>query len=231
MASVERGVVALGGAAAAAGSDALEDTVGQLCVGRSVSANYAVDAGFWPDPGLPPVPGDFALSTYRNTAGAFSVSKLLRVAQDEDGDPISLAVVSNASTNGGSVQWLAGQVIYTPPTSYTGADAFTYTLSDAGGETATGVVTVTVASSGAVSLNRVFGPIFTNGQFVVRFAGLPGTTYTVEYTDSVFPVDWKKATNLTAPATSGSYGRGVFQFSEDAAGVLTRYYRTVYPAY
>ena len=120
---------------------------------------------------------------------------------------------------------------YTPPSDYTGADAFTYTLSDTGGETVTGLVTVAVAAGTAVSLNRVLGPLVTNGYFVVRFAGLPGATYPVEFADSIFPVSWQKVTNLTAPTTAGSYGRGVFQFSESAAGVPSRYYRTVYPAY
>lgn len=229
--SAERGVISLGGGAATVGPASVEDTVGQPCVGRSSSANYAVDAGFWPDPGASPVPGEFALSTYRNIPGVFSSSKLLRAAQDEDGDAISLAAVSPASTNNGTVQWQSGQVTYTPPAGYTGADVFNYTLSDAGGETATGTVTVSVLSGNAISLNRVFGPIITNGNFVVRFAGLPGTTYTIEFTDTIIPVNWQKATNLTAPTTAGSYGRGVFQFSQSAAGVLTRYYRTVYPAY
>ena len=93
------------------------------------------------------------------------------------------------------------------------------------------MVIVSVETGGAVSLNRVFGPIVTNGDFLVRFAGLPGNTYTIEYTDSVAPVNWQKTTNLTAPTTAGSYGRGVFQFSQSAAGVGFRFYRTVYPAY
>ena len=61
----ERGVIALGGGAAAPGPVALEAPLGQPCVGRSASANYSVDAGLWPDPGTPPVPGAYALSTYR----------------------------------------------------------------------------------------------------------------------------------------------------------------------
>lgn len=229
--SAEPGVIASGGGAAKVGAIAVDDTVGQPCVGRSSSASYSVESGFWPDPGASPVPGAFALSTYRNIAGVFSSSKLIRAAQDEDGDAISLAAISPASTNNGTVQWQSGQVTYTPPVGYTGADAFTYTVCDAGGETATGTVTVSVVSGNAVSLNRVFGPVITNGNFVVRFAGLPGATYTIEFTDTIVPVNWQKATNLTAPTTAGSYGRGVFQFSQSAAGVFTRYYRTVYPAY
>jgi hypothetical protein len=179
----------------------------------------------------PPTPAQFALSTYLNTAQTFSASKLARAAHDPDGDPILLASVSVSSTNHGTVGWSAGQTTYTPPAGYTGADAFTYTLQDDRGGSATGTVTVTVESRGAISLNVNFGPVLTNGNFLIRFAGLPGATYTIEYTDSIWPANWQKATNLVAPATTGSYGRGVFQFSESAAGIVSRYYRTVYPSY
>ena len=179
----------------------------------------------------PPAPGQFALSTYLNTAQTFSASKLARAARDPDGDPILLASVSVSSTNQGTVGWSAGQTTYTPPAGYTGADAFTYTLQDDRGGSATGTVTVTVQAGGAISPNVVFGPVLTNGNFLIRFAGLPGATYTIEYTDSISPVNWQKATNLVASANTGSYGRGVFQFSQSAAGVAERLFRTVYPAY
>jgi hypothetical protein len=104
-------------------------------------------------------------------------------------------------------------------------------LSDDRGGSTPGTVPVVVEASTAISLNRVYGPVLENGNFVVRFAGLPGATYTIEYTDSISPVNWLKAINLTAPTTAGAYGRGVFQFSESASGVVSRYYRTVHPAY
>lgn len=179
----------------------------------------------------PPAPGQFTLSTYRNAAKAFSAAKLARVALDVDGDALLVTAVSASSTNGGTVQLVAGWVTYTPPLGYTGADAFTYTLSDDRGGSAPGTVPVLVEASTAISLNRVYGPVLENGNFVVRFAGLPGATYTIEYTDSISPVNWLKAINLTAPTAAGAYGRGVFQFRESASGVVSRYYRTVYPAY
>ncbi len=179
----------------------------------------------------PPVPGTFSLGTSRNAARTFSASQLTRAAQDADGDPVFLTAVSATSTNSGTVQWLAGQVTYAPPSDYTGADAFSYTLSDQLGGTATGIVCVVIEAGTAIPVNCVFGPIIDSGNLLVRFAGMPGATYTIEYTDTVAPVNWLKATNLTAPATAGSYGRGVFQFSQSAAGVGLRFYRTVYPAY
>jgi hypothetical protein len=178
----------------------------------------------------PPVPGLFSLSTYRNTAKSFSAAKLARTAQDADGDVILLTAVSATSTNGGTVQLADGRVTYTPRSDYAGADAFTYTLSDGQGGLATGTVKVAVEVTSAISLNVVSGPLLTNGRFIVRFAGVPGATYTVEFTDSLAPANWLKVTNLTAPTTAGSFGRGVFEFGE-SAGAGLRLYRTVYPAY
>jgi len=43
------------------------------------------------------------------------------------------------------------------------------------------------------------GPAIDNGQFVVRFQGASGLGYTVEYTKSLSPTDWKKLATFTAP--------------------------------
>ena len=140
--------------------------------------------------------------------------------------------VSLFSTAGGTVAFISGTVTYTPPNGFTGADSFTYTISDGHGNIVTGTVNVTIASNSAVALNVVYGPVVTNGDFVIRFAGTPGYTYTIEYLDSlVEPVNWQKTMNLTAPNTTGSFGMGVFEFRESTCGAGSRYYRTVYPAY
>ena len=77
----------------------------------------------------------------------------------------------------------------------------------------------------------VAGPLVSNGQFVVRFSGSPGFTYTVEATDDLGTPPWSKKTNLTAPTTDQGFGVGVFQFSESIGTATTRFYRTVYPSY
>jgi hypothetical protein len=152
--------------------------------------------------------------------------------QDEDGDTLTVIAVSTLSTAGGTVAFISGTVTYTPPNGFTGADSFTYTISDGHGNIVTGTVNVTIASNSAVALNVVYGPVVTNGDFVIRFAGTPGYTYTIEYLDSlVEPVNWQKTMNLTAPNTTGSFGMGVFEFRESTGGAGSRYYRTVYPAY
>ena len=112
-----------------------------------------------------------------------------------------------------------------------GADLFTYIVSDGRGGLATNTVAVTVASSNGLSPNVVYGPLVSNGLFIVRFAGIPGYTYTVEATDDIGSPSWTKKTNLTAPATDQGLGVGIFEFSESVGAATSRFYRTVYPSY
>jgi hypothetical protein len=70
-----------------------------------------------------------------------------------------------------------------------------------------------------------------DGQFIVRFAGIPGYTYTVEATDDLRLHAWSKKASLTAPVVDQGLGIGVFEYSEIAAAARGRYFRTVYPSY
>lgn len=56
--------------------------------------------------------------------------------------------LSNASTNGASIEVVNGEIRYTPTTSFSGTDTFTYVITDEDGEADSATVTVTVASSG-----------------------------------------------------------------------------------
>ncbi len=64
---------------------------------------------------------------------------------DPDGDPLTITAVS-APLQGTAVI-AAGVIRYTPTAGYTGADSFTYTISDGRGGTATATVSITVAAS------------------------------------------------------------------------------------
>jgi hypothetical protein len=173
----------------------------------------------------PPVPFNPALGTVKNQPATMSANKL---ATDADGHALSYTV-SAASSQGGTASLLGGNVTYTPPTDFTGTDTFTYTANDTFGPI-NGTVTVTVASSSGVSLNIVFGPAIVGGNFVVRFAGIPGRTYTIEWSANATG-PWAKAVNIAAPTTDTGHGVGVFEFSEPVGGAVSRFYRTVYPSY
>jgi hypothetical protein len=155
---------------------------------------------------------------------------LLAGATDADSDPLAIIAVSPTSTNGGTVTLNGGNVDYLPATNYIGADEFTYTVSDGRGGTAIGTVQVSVYSADGLSPNVVYGPTIVGTNFVVRFAGIPGFTYTIEGTDILTPPNWQKQINLTAPTTNEGNGIGIFEFSTPVSSGPA-YFRTVYPSY
>ena len=178
----------------------------------------------------PPVANPDTFSTPTNTPVTFSAFKLTLNDLETNGYPLSVTAVSATSALGGTVSLVAGQLTYRPPTDFSGNDTFTYTLSDGQSTPATGTVTVTVGNGGLISLNIVSGPLVDGADFVVRFAGIPGLTYTIEAA-SALNGPWQKVANLTAPATDTGFGIGVFEFREPMNGNATRFYRTIYPAY
>jgi hypothetical protein len=76
-------------------------------------------------------------------AGSAVTIPVLANDTDIDGDPLSLVGVG-AAANGIVVQNADGTVTYAPNPGFSGTDAFTYTISDGSGGTATGSVSVTV---------------------------------------------------------------------------------------
>ena len=77
-------------------------------------------------------------------------SDLLNGATDPEGDtPITINSFQSTSANGGAVtaDTNTGSFTYDPPPGFTGNDTFTYTLTDDGGTTVSGNITVTVTVS------------------------------------------------------------------------------------
>ncbi len=87
-----------------------------------------------------------ALSTTTGVPVSVSAAALLANDTDPEGDALSLTAVGGATN--GVVGLNAGQVTFTPNAGFSGAAAFTYTVSDGHGGTATGNVSVNVAGSG-----------------------------------------------------------------------------------
>jgi hypothetical protein len=92
-----------------------------------------------PPPNRPPVAvADVAITS----AGVPVIVAVLANDSDPDGNPITVTAVTDGS--GGTVANNGSSVTYTPGAGFTGADAFSYTIADGAGGTATAPVTVTV---------------------------------------------------------------------------------------
>ena len=93
-------------------------------------------------PPTPPVASNVSTETLEGTAVTLNV---LSDASDPSGYPLSLASHTQPS-NGTVTENSSGMLVYTPAANYLGADSFTYTVSDGHGQTATGIVSMTVVA-------------------------------------------------------------------------------------
>jgi hypothetical protein len=167
-----------------------------------------------------PVAANTPLGVTENQAGTFAVAKLLSMCSDADNDPLTISSVGPASN--GTVTLDATNITYTPAANYVGGDAFNYVISDGRGGTATGVVSVMVTSASAPSLNIASPPTIIGGHFQVGFAGIPGISYTMQFSSNVNG-PWTTVTNITAPEG------GVFEFVDPVPAAGNGFYRTTSP--
>jgi hypothetical protein len=167
---------------------------------------------------------NLAIVTASNTAAIISSNKLATHVSSAQGTPV--AVSASTPTNG-TASVTAGALTYTPNSGFTGADGFTVTFNDGKGAQ-TLAVSVTVGNGTNQGANAVYTGT-SGGQAAVHFAGIPGTSYTVETNAAASGSGWVKEGNYTAPPTDAGYGIGVFGVTNAFSGSL--FYRTVYPSY
>ena len=154
---------------------------------------------------------------------------------DADGNPLVVSEVNYTSGNGAEVATDETSVTYVNNTGFIGTDSFTYTVSDGRGGVDTKTVTVEVSSGNSVSPNVVYGPAVDTetSEIVVRFAGIPGTVYTVETNSVPNGAGWNKLGNYTAPTVEDAapFGAGIFEVRDALVGEGSRFYRTTHPSY
>lgn len=189
---------------------------------------FAAESSFVVVP--PPSATPDSIATPVNTPATFATATLTLNDVSPGGLPLMVIAVSTNSARNGTVSLAAGMLTYTPPTNFSGNDSFAYTISDGQSAAASGPVIATVGSGGPISLKVVHGPALDNGNFVVRYAGIPGWSYTIEAASDLGG-SWTKVTNLTAPSSDQGFGSGVFEFQRPILANASEFYRTVYPAY
>jgi hypothetical protein len=173
----------------------------------------------------PPVIRASTLGAVGGSTAEISTAKLLRYAFDSDGDAMQIIAVSPMSAQGGTVTLLNGVIHYTAPAGYSGSDSFTYTVRDASGSQATGTVNITVAPGSGPSLN-VVSITQTAAGFLVRFAGIPGESYQIQYRD-VQTATWQL---LDPPGTIQAGPNGIFEHEDKPTPKPnSRFYRAIAP--
>ena len=168
-----------------------------------------------------PVGADTTMSAMRNQSTNLSATKLALKCTDADSDSLSVTAVDATSAHGGTLSLGGTTITYTPPTNYTGADSYSYTVSDTYGATGTGTVDVTVEAA-QVSLVIQDLAQLPDGNMEVRASGIPGETYLIQASG-----------NLNTWATIGtnaadSNGRIVFP-DLNATNHTSRFYRLAAP--
>jgi hypothetical protein len=146
---------------------------GEVLAAQQVSITVA------PPPNRAPVAANDAFTVTAGSAG--NVLTILANDSDPDSDPLTLTQVSAASH--GVVARAGNTAVYTPTAGYTGADAFTYTVSDGkAAATATVILTVTPKPVGAFALTIVgertgdfIDGVLTAGQLVTVTTRLTNT--------------------------------------------------------
>ena len=97
----------------------------------------------------PTAVADSGFTTPFETALSIAPATLLANDTDVDGDTLSVTAVGNAV--GGTVALVAGQVVFTPTSGFSGPASFTYDISDGNGGTDTASVSLTVQGGGGLT--------------------------------------------------------------------------------
>ena len=196
---------------------------------HNLSADYAGDNNFEAASAslvaqvvinAPPVAGADSIERFATQGVKVPIATLLTNDTDADGDPVAFNAVSATSPAGGTLTTLGAWIHYLPPVGFTNADMFTYTITDGRGGSATGTVSVQIKDSASVTENVRIDPLG-DGSYRVRFFGLPGSDYFVQFSDTLNPPAWTTLQTITTDA------RGYGELTNTPPlGVTTRYFRT-----
>ena len=142
----------------------------------SLSSNAATVSLTITQVNQPPVVTTATATASVSGSASFTTAALLAHASDVDGDTLTITAVAMGANPHGAVQMSNGLVTYTPNVGYSGADSFTFTVSD-GPFSAQGTVNVSIAAAASTytagaAANDVFDfSARTNPQLVNGGAG------------------------------------------------------------
>ena len=170
----------------------------------------------------PPIAGTDSVQTGFGIPVKMKISALIFNDSDVEGNNLSLTQAGPVSSEGGAVSRMSNWVRYAPPLGLGSDDAFTYTISDGQGGSATGMVTVAFMPEIGVSQNMsVLEP--GDGTVHLRFRGIPNRLYDIQYAEDAENPDWQALATVWADST----GQGA-HVDTPPGGAPPRIYRTVF---
>ena len=218
---------------------ALDDTAkasfaySQLLHGRhAMTAEYSGDGNFngsVNEPSLEQVidtaPAGAGVAAQRYAYGGvhLGVDAILAGFGDPDSDTITLVSAGPASQQGGEVSLHDRWISYIPPPDFTGEDSFSCTAQDIFGLQATATVSISIRTDSDPAQNISSVEQLDDSSWRIRFQGIPGRTYTIEYAADLQPQQWESL------GTSTADGTGWFEFIDAGlTGADSRSYRSTY---
>ncbi|GAB5536628.1 MAG: hypothetical protein Rubg2KO_28770 [Rubricoccaceae bacterium] len=108
------------------------------------TASATVTIEVLPDPNRDPIATPDTYVTFEGTTLSIAAPGFLANDADPDGEPLSATAITASPSNGVLSALADGGFTYTPTPGFVGTDAFTYTMRDASGNTATATVTIYV---------------------------------------------------------------------------------------
>lgn len=170
---------------------------------------------------LPPTFSGYAFGTPKNTGATVGIAKILSNAADADGGTPALSSVASTSAQGGTVAVSGSNIIYTPPSNFTGLDTFAVTIADGQGGVVVGNVTVNVTDGSGQGQNQAILTILPGGNVAVLFMGIPNQSYQIQRSTDL--LTWTTLQTVSAGAD------GTLPFTDTAPPVGTAFYRTKVP--
>ncbi len=199
---------------------------------HSIAANYAGDGNFTGSTNTlgssqvintRPIAAADALERGLNCGVKVRAATLLANDTDADSDPLTISSISSTSAEGGTVTTSAPWVVYTPPAGFTNSDSFSCVITD-GGLLATNTISIAIQQSQLQSVNCAAVENLGNGSYRIRFSGIPGRTYTIQYSESLVTPSWQ----ILGMRTASSIGQ--FEFTDTPGeGAPARFYRSTQP--
>lgn len=153
-------------------------------------------------------------------------TELMQSVSDPDGHFLSLMDVGSPTTNSGQVTIQGTAIVFSPAPNSTNDDAFVYVVDDSFGNSATGLVTVTMLAA-QPSLAPQKSPkmisrlVQSDGGCLVSFSGVAGCWYQILTATSILLPDWIFAIELQANSD------GLIEFYDPPPLAPSKFYRAI----